>query len=50
MSEHVAPTRTSAYEARLRQRYAAEKRFKLLGLSAVIFSVAVLIVLLVTMT
>ncbi|WP_305095917.1 phosphate ABC transporter permease PstA [Croceibacterium aestuarii] len=50
MSEHVAPTRTSAYEARLRQRYAAEKRFKLLGLSAVIFSVAVLLVLLVTMT
>jgi phosphate transport system permease protein len=50
MSEQVLPTRTPAFEARLRRRYAAEKRFKLLGLGAILFSVAVLVFLLVTMT
>ncbi|MXO58750.1 phosphate ABC transporter permease PstA [Altererythrobacter salegens] len=50
MSDHIAPTRTSAFEARLRKRYAAEKRFKLLGLSSILFSIAVLVFLLVTMT
>ena len=50
MSEHVAPTRTEAFEKRLKKRYAAEKRFKLLGLGAIIFSVVVLAFLLVNMT
>lgn len=42
-------TRTPQFEARLKQRYAAERRFKALGMGAVIFSVAVLVVLLGTM-
>ena len=46
----VLPTRTDAFEARLRQRYRAEKRFKALGLGAILFSVIVLAFLLVTMT
>jgi phosphate transport system permease protein len=50
MSEQVLPTRTPAFETRLKKRYAAEKRFKLLGLGAILFSVAVLVFLLVTMT
>ena len=50
MSEHIAPTRTPAFEARLKKRYAAEKRFRSLGLAAIVFSVAVLIYLLGTMT
>ena len=50
MSETVAPTRTAAFEARLKQRYAAERRFKALGLAAIVFSVAVLAFLLITMT
>ncbi|MBD3814302.1 MAG: DUF3333 domain-containing protein, partial [Betaproteobacteria bacterium] len=50
MSEIVAPTRTPAFEARLKKRYAAEQRFKFAGLAAVLFSVAVLAFLLVTMT
>ncbi len=49
MSELLAPTRTPAFEARLKKRYAAERRFKMLGLGAIIFSVAVLVFLLVTM-
>ncbi|WP_284125269.1 phosphate ABC transporter permease PstA [Parerythrobacter aestuarii] len=40
------PTRTPAFEKRLKQRYAAEKRFKLIGLGAIAFSVAILILLL----
>lgn len=48
--ERTLPTRTAAFEARLKKRYAAEKRFKLLGLSAVAFSVAVLAFLLISMT
>ena len=50
MSDHVPPTRTSAFEARLKQRYAAERRFKALGLGAIVFSIAVLLFLLGTMT
>ncbi|MCB2087300.1 MAG: phosphate ABC transporter permease PstA, partial [Sphingomonadaceae bacterium] len=50
MSETVAPTRTAAFEARLKKRYAAERRFKMAGLGAILFSVAVLAFLLVTMT
>ncbi len=45
----MAPTRTPAFEARLRKRYRAEKQFKLLGLGAIVFSVAVLLFLLTTM-
>ncbi|MFN6934620.1 MAG: PstA family ABC transporter permease, partial [Tsuneonella sp.] len=50
MSEFAAPTRTPAFEARLKKRYASERRFKALGLSAILVSVAVLLFLLVTMT
>lgn len=45
-----APTRTPEFEKRLKQRYAAEKRFKYAGLGAIVFSVAVLLFLLATMT
>lgn len=47
---HLAPTRTPAFEARLKKRYAKEKRFRLIGLGSIIFSVAVLIFLLGNMT
>lgn len=50
MSEHIAPTRTAAFEKRLKQRYSAERRFRLIGLSSIIFSVIVLAFLLATMT
>ncbi len=46
----AAPTRTPAFEKRLAKRYAAERRFKLLGLGAVVFSVVVLALLLANMT
>lgn len=46
----LAPTRTEAFRKRLKKRYAAERRFKLAGLSAVLVSVAVLIFLLGNMT
>jgi len=47
MSDNTASTlRTEAFQKRLKQRYAAEKRFRLIGLSAIVFSVAVLIFLL----
>jgi len=46
----VAVTRTPAFEARLKRRYAAERRFRFFGLAAIIFSLAVLLFLLVTMT
>ena len=49
MSE-VATTRTAAFEARLRKRYAAERRFKALGFGAILFSIGVLLFLLLTMT
>ena len=50
MSEQIAPTRTPVFEARLRKRYAAEKRFRSIGLAAIVFSIAVLVYLLGTMT
>ncbi|MBH5322509.1 phosphate ABC transporter permease PstA [Aurantiacibacter sediminis] len=50
MSNAQAPTRTAAFEARLKKRYAAERRFKAIGLSAIIFSIIVLLFLLATMT
>jgi phosphate transport system permease protein len=43
-------TRTPAFEARLKRRYAAERRFRFFGLAAILFSLAVLLFLLVTMT
>lgn len=46
----LSATRTPAFEARLKKRYAAERRFKALGLGAILFSIAVLVFLLVTMT
>jgi len=49
MSE-LATTRTPAFEARLKRRYIAERRFRLAGLGAILFSVAVLLFLLVSMT
>lgn len=45
-SAAIAPTRTPAFEARLAKRYRAERNFRLMGLGAVIFSVAVLVFLL----
>lgn len=45
-----APTRTAAFEARLQKRYAAERRFRAIGLGAIAFSIAVLLFLLATMT
>lgn len=50
MTERIAPTRTAAFEARLKKRYAAERRFRALGLGAIVFSIAVLVFLLGTMT
>ena len=50
MTERVAPTRTPEYEARLRKRYASERRFRVIGLSAIVFSLSVLAFLLVSMT
>lgn len=45
-SDALGPTRTPAFEKRLARRYRSERNFRLLGLSAVMFSVAVLIFLL----
>ena len=45
-STPLGPTRTPAFEKRLARRYRAERNFRLLGLSAVVFSVAVLVFLL----
>ena len=50
MSDVIHPTRGEAFQARLKQRYAAERRFKALGLGAILFSVTVLAFLLITMT
>ena len=50
MSERIPPTRTPVFEERLKKRYAAERRFKLAGIAAIMFSIAVLAFLLVTMT
>lgn len=41
-----APTRSPAYEKRLKKRYAAERRFRLTGMAAVVLSVAILVLLL----
>lgn len=49
-SDAIRPTRTDAFRKRLEKRYAAERRFKLAGLSAILLSVAVLIFLLGNMT
>jgi phosphate transport system permease protein len=47
MSEATTlPTRTPLFEKRLKRRYAAERRFKLLGLGAILFSIAMLALLL----
>lgn len=46
MSEAANPTRTPEFEARLKKRYAAEKRFKAAGLGAVALSIIVLVFLL----
>ena len=45
----AANLRSDAFARRLKKRYAAERRFKALGMGAVLFSVAVLIFLLGTM-
>ena len=42
MTDRIAPTRTAVFEKRLKQRYASERRFKALGLGAILFSVLVL--------
>ncbi len=42
--------RTDAFEKRLKKRYAQERRFKLFGLFAILFSIAILFVLLGNMT
>ncbi|MDJ0977459.1 MAG: phosphate ABC transporter permease PstA [Erythrobacter sp.] len=44
--EPIRPTRTPAFERRLAKRYRAERNFRLMGMSAIAFSVAVLIFLL----
>ena len=49
-NEGVQPTRTPAFEKRLKQRYAKERRFKLFGLFAILVSIAILFVLLGNMT
>jgi len=50
MSDHAPVAHHPKFAARLKRRYAAERRFRLLGLSAVLFSVLMLAVLLVSMT
>jgi phosphate transport system permease protein len=42
----LGPTRTPTFEKRLAKRYREERNFRLLGLSAVVFSVSVLVFLL----
>lgn len=50
MSDLTAPARQAQFDLRLRRRYAAERRFRAVGLVAVLFSALVLAFLLVTMT
>jgi phosphate transport system permease protein len=45
-TEGLGPTRSPKFAAHLKKRYRAERNFKLMGLGAVAFSVAVLILLL----
>jgi phosphate transport system permease protein len=54
MSEAVAPRtptewKAKAMQQRIRSRYGAERRFRMLGLGAVLLSAAVLAFLLITM-
>ena len=44
------PTRSEAFEKRLKQRYAQERRFKLFGLFAILVSISILFILLTNMT
>ena len=48
--QRTEATRGDRFQRRLRQRYAAEQRFRLLGLGAILISVAMLVVLLTTIT
>lgn len=50
MTDIAAPTRSAAYGQGLKKRYAAERRFRMAGAAAILFSVAVLVFLLVSMT
>lgn len=50
MSETVHLAQSAAFQARLKKRYAAERRFRLAGMCAVAFSVLVLVFLLVSMS
>ena len=50
MTEARQPTRTKAFEKRLKARYAQERRFKVFGLFAILISIAILFVLLGNMT
>src|SRR3546814_12159345 len=56
MSDALAPARrqptdwkTQAMQRRIRRRYAAERRFRLMGLAAIVISAGFLVFLLVTM-
>ena len=50
MSDHVSLAQDPRFVARLKKRYAAERRFKAMGLAAIVFSALVLAFLLLTMT
>ena len=50
MNNTIAPTRTDEFAKRLKKRYAAERRFKMAGISAILLSIAVLFFLLGSMT
>ena len=50
MSDSHSITKDARFTARLKQRYAAERRFRTLGLAAVVFSALVLAFLIMTMT
>jgi phosphate transport system permease protein len=50
MNDSASFASNSRYAARLKRRYAAERRFKALGLSAIVFSALVLAFLVFTMT
>ena len=50
MSEVPAFASDPRFAARLKRRYAAERRFRLMGLGAIVFSALVLAFLLLTMT
>lgn len=45
-TSNIGPTRTDAFAKRLKQRYTAERRFRALGMGAIVFSVSVLVFLL----